>query len=209
MIIEKVRTPGDLLVIKDVFTEKELSSMWNEIDYYYDRNFFYSPELTLSAKNDDGSLKKRNLSLFVDGLYNQESRSLSAILEFTEQRLLCAETKDAMEELNPFHGIFKNVNQHSTLLNYYENDDYYDFHADSAVYSILTFLFKEPKAFSGGELIFSIGGSELVIDVKSNMSVIFPSSYQHKVSQISMEKQDLGKVLGRFSIAQFAGIRIF
>lgn len=209
MIIKKINSPGDFLIVNDVFSEQELSIMWNEISYYYNRKFFYPPELTSSAKNDDGSLKKKNISVFLDGLYNQESRSLSGVLEFTEKKLLSAEIKNAMEEINPVHGIFKNANQHSTLLNYYENTDYYDFHADSCAYSVLTYIFKEPKNFSGGEIVFSIGGSELTIDIENNMSIVFPSSYQHKVMPVVMEEGSRNKMLGRFSIAQFVGIALY
>ena len=208
MIIEKINNPGDILIAKEVFSSEEISIMWDEIKYYYVRNFFYPPELTLSAKNDDGSLKKKNLSVFIDGLYNQESRRLSGILEFTEKRLLSKEIKNTMKEINPVHGIFSNANQHSTLLNYYENNDYYDYHADSSVYSILTYLFKEPKYFSGGEIIFNINNNEIKIDIDNNMSIIFPSSYQHMVLPVTMEKQYCNKMLGRFSIAQFVGVRL-
>ncbi len=208
MDIQKITDVAEMLIIKNVFSEKELSEMWDEIRYYYNRQFFYPPELTSPALYEDGTPMKKNIAVFIDTIYNDDSRSISAVMEYTEKKLLSTEIKNCMQDINPVHGIFKNANRHFTLLNYYENSDHYDFHIDADAYSTLTYIYQEPKRFSGGEIVFRVRDNEIKIEIENNMSIVFPSCYEHKVLPVVMEKSDEGKMLGRFSIAQFVSIGV-
>lgn len=201
----------DIIIIENVFNQNEQNLIWIELDNYLQKNIFRGPEETGSATNPDGSLKKKNSSMFLDALYTQNGRLVSSILQITEKKLLSFETKKMLQEKNNIFGMLKAANSHTTLLNYYENSDYYDFHDDSSAFSILTYIFKEPKKFSGGDMIFKQkeDGEEVNIKIKNNMSIFFPSFYQHKVIPIDMKKEHQGKNFGRFSIAQFIGINVY
>ena len=200
----KVVDPISLVVFENVFEESQRKEMFLELSDHVKEKSLLSPDKTGSAKNEDGSLKKKNSALFLDGLYeSQQERDKSAILRNTEDVLLSYEMKLKLKEINPFYGILNKVNKHFTLINYYEDSDFYDFHEDESAFSILTFLFKDPRSFSGGNVIFRVSGKEFEVKVKDNMSVIFPSCYEHKVIPIKMNQISDKEPLGRFSIAQF------
>ena len=104
--------------------------------------------------------------------------------------------------------FFKNIyfNQDNTLLSYYENGNYYHSHTDKAFLTCLTWVFKQPKKFEGGNLTFT--DYDITIEVNTNCTVIFPSCIKHEVSKISMKKEDLDDLNGRICITQFFGLSI-
>ena len=92
-------------------------------------------------------------------------------------------------------------NKDFTLISYYENNDYYKAHADTSDITALTWLFKEPKRFTGGDLIFP--DTEERIECKNNKIILFPGCIRHQVTEINMEKQHQNQKLGRWCITQF------
>ena len=97
---------------------------------------------------------------------------------------------------------FINLNKIDILLSYYENNNYYKSHKDSAVLTFITWFFREPKKFEGGNLKFTDYNES--IEVKHNRCVIFPSFYNHEVERITMDINDLNKCLGRYTITNFS-----
>jgi len=194
----------DIIIAKNVFTQKEQEDIWNELHTISNNNIFLPPEKTGSSTYADGSLKKKNSAIFLDELYTSTGRNLSAILNYT-QRFFSEEIKNSIQNEKNIFGMMKKANCHATLVNYYENSDYYDFHDDECAFSILSYIFKEPRKFKGGNIVFkeNENAKEVEIQVENNMSIIFPSFYQHKVIGLKMEKEDMGKMLGRFSVSQF------
>ena len=209
MKIKNIETSFDLLVLEDVYDDNQTSEIWKELEMLIKSNALLPPELSGSAEYDDGSYKKKNKSLFLDFVYQENYRFLSPILKYTEEILLSPEIKDMMEKINPAHGILKVANQHGTLVSYYEKEDAYDFHTDNSAYSTLSYFYKEPKSFLGGEIVFDVNGEVVEIPIQNNMSIIFPSCYRHMVKPIKMKEEDLNKGLGRFCISQFIGINLF
>jgi Rps23 Pro-64 3,4-dihydroxylase Tpa1-like proline 4-hydroxylase len=202
-----VINPFGIVVIEDVFTTKEKGEIFLELSEYVTEKKLLGPEQTGSATYEDGTLKKKNSAVFLDNLYPFDQRDLSSILKYSQQRLLSHKMKETLQEFNYFYGILGLANNHYTLVNYYEDSDYYDFHHDDSVFSILSFFFNEPKSFSGGNVIFKINEEEFEIEIKNNMSIFFPSFYSHKVLPVKMhENINSESVLGRFSIAHFVYI---
>jgi Rps23 Pro-64 3,4-dihydroxylase Tpa1-like proline 4-hydroxylase len=101
-----------------------------------------------------------------------------------------------------YKNIFK-LNYDETLISYYENGGYYKKHDDQALYSAITWFYKEPKRFSGGNFYFN--DYEIEIKIKNNMTVIFPSFIQHSVDKVTLEEDSSDKLsgLGRYSMTQF------
>ena len=64
-------------------------------------------------------------------------------------------------------------------------------------------FFKEPKKFTGGNLILK--DFDLEIEVKNNMVIYMPSIYVHEVTPIVMDEKDRG--YGRYSMSQFLFVR--
>jgi Rps23 Pro-64 3,4-dihydroxylase Tpa1-like proline 4-hydroxylase len=203
MRVVDIDFPYDMLVLDDVYTEEQQGYMWQELEYLYKSNMFLSPDDTGSAKYDDGSLKKSNKSVFLSKAYPKEYYEKSALIMIPRTTLLAPEVTDLMYQKNPCHGILVNINKVSPLISYYEDQDHYDFHYDESAYSTLSYLIREPRAFSGGEVTFKVNEAEVTIPIENNRVILFPSSYPHAVSRIDMDEKDKGKMLGRFSISQF------
>jgi Rps23 Pro-64 3,4-dihydroxylase Tpa1-like proline 4-hydroxylase len=105
-----------------------------------------------------------------------------------------------------FGGYFSNTKTNSIMVNYYENDKYYKSHKDVSVITQLTWIYREPKMFSGGDLILTDMGE--TIECKNNRTIFFPGHYYHEVMEVKMEDEweteyKDKNYYGRFSIANF------
>ena len=69
------------------------------------------------------------------------------------------------------------------------------------MYTAVTWFFKEPKSFSGGNFYFADYG--IKIEVQNNMAVIFPSFVKHAVDEIILEQNNDLMGYGRYAISQF------
>ena len=83
----------------------------------------------------------------------------------------------------------------------YDDGCYYLPHHDNTVVSIISWLWKEPKCFEGGDFVFE--DYKMTLKCKYNSAVAFPGTTRHGVTPIKMEDQykDLG--LGRYSLSHF------
>ena len=77
-----------------------------------------------------------------------------------------------------------------------ESDRYY---VDTFQWTCLIWIFKEPKAFEGGDL--KLKEPEVEIKVKNNRMVFFPSCYIHEVTPLKMIEKKPG--YGRYCITHF------
>lgn len=195
--------PYDMLIFDDFYTDEEQEWMWNELSYLYNTDVFLEPEKTGSASYDNGASKKQNKAVFLTKLYPEEYFQQSALIMVPRMKFLSPEIISLMEEKNPTHGILRNINRVSPLVSYYENTDHYDFHYDESAYSTLSYFIKDESSFSGGELVFRVNDEELVLPVKHNMAVLFPSCYTHAVKDVVMENGMENRMLGRFCVSQF------
>lgn len=206
MIIEKFPNPFEAVLIKNTYSEDELLDIWKELDFLTRKNVLLPPEMTASAKNVSGEYLKNNKSVFLFQIYQKPE--ISPIISYTS-KIFSKEVGEFYANINPLHELFFSINQRSLLVNYYENNDFYDFHIDKSVYTSVTYLFKQPKNFSGGNITFKFQGKEYTQEIENNLSIIFPSSYLHKVDKINMQESNQSfSGLGRYCINQFGFIGI-
>ena len=102
------------------------------------------------------------------------------------------------------HWLFNHLdalNEDNTQILYYENNDEYKPHRDLARLTAITWFYREPKKFTGGNLRFP--KFDMEIECKHNRVILFPSSIHHGVEKVGMEEKDMGKKLGRFTMTQF------
>ena len=107
---------------------------------------------------------------------------------------------EAGKKLHPIFGFMDLCNHDSTLLNHYNDGEYYAPHRDVAVLTAITF-FIDDVGFSGGE--FEFADYDCRVEQKNNRTVIFPSAARHSVAPVKVPKN--GK--GRYSMAQFIMMR--
>jgi predicted 2-oxoglutarate/Fe(II)-dependent dioxygenase YbiX len=183
--------------IDDFYSEEELSLIWEELKF-----LTYSHKLDPPQKTgQQNPTMKKNDGIFLDSVYTD--RNISNILKVNRKVF----TKDVMKKYNDLSEMHENIfncNSDTTLISYYENNGFYKSHKDNAVITALTWFFKEPRMFEGGDLIFS--KSEEKIEVKNNTLIIFPSHMNHQVTSVKMD----GKAFsgnGRYCMSQFLSIK--
>lgn len=200
MKVDIYTDPFPYIRIFDFYSEEELKLIWEELEFILNDRIMGGPEKTGTAK-EHGIILKNNKGIFLDNLYSD--RNTSNIL--TVNRNLFLTIVNVLSECN--HWIFKNslrcVNWDTTLISYYENSDYYNKHYDVSSFTCLTWFYKKPKKFSGGDLIFP--DFNLEIEVEDNSLILFPSGVEHEVSEVKMNSEDIGKKLGRVCMSQFMG----
>lgn len=198
-IITKIFDPFPYLKIEKMYDEVELQLIEQELDFLNFEEKLESPIETNSAKKD-GIILKENRGLFLDNLYSK--REISNILK-VNRKIFNKEYLECYSSLSFGYKSILNCNLDTTLISYYENGGYYKPHYDHAFHTALTWFFRTPKQFSGGDLVFSEYNEK--IEIQHNLTIIFPSFVLHSVEEVMMDK-DLPRGLGRFCMSQFISL---
>jgi len=194
MIIYKIREPFPHLVIKNFYNQDELKLIWQEL------NFLTSPNKLLPA-NLNGSSEANHLSIVLDYIYS--NRSISNILTIN-RKAFSKEILDAFVELNPLLAHIHLINTDLTKIKYYENYNGYKKHQDLARFTALTYFYKEPKAFEGGDLYFN--DFDYTIKLKNNMFVLFVGALWHESFPVSLKQNGHITGNGKYTMTQFLNI---
>ena len=184
------------IIIDDYYDEVELQLIWEELEFLsYPIKLKRATEKSGGAVTN-GKLVKQNFHRYIDNIYSD--RELSNILAVN--RKLFIDDMGIMKQHG--HWFFKNINfTHDwTQVGYYENNDNYGLHRDSAVITSLTWLHKEPKRYTGGNLFLD---GEIEIECVNNRTLIFPSMITHEVTPVQLEEKYCNQRLGRYCISQF------
>ena len=188
--------PFPYILIDDFYNQSELDGIWEELDYLCHPKRMGRSSIERGAATMDGQSLKNAWDMFLDCFFT--SRDFSNILEINRKLI-----DQEIFKKHP-HWLFNHVsalNEDNTLIMYYENNDEYKPHRDLARLTCLTWFYREPKKFTGGNLRFP--RFDMEIECKHNRVIVFPSSIQHGVDKVGMEEKDMGKKLGRFTMTQF------
>lgn len=193
--------PTSYLYLEDIFSDEELNLMWSEIEVLTPS--LDPPGITGSAfyEDDDKTLKKNNMGLFLHETYARPQ--VSPIISHTE-KVLFDKLANKFEQNNWFYKTYRMCNWNTILLSYYEDGQYYEPHRDVAVFTALFWLWKEPKKFKGGNLMFTEHGH--IIECKNNCGILFPSAEEHQVFPVNLEEEYRNQNLGRYVISTFCGV---
>ena len=189
-------------IIDNFYDVKAQQKIMDELQFLNnDSRKLRPPEETGSAYDTNSRGEKhylkKNKAIGLDSIYGD--RSVSNIL--TENRkLFSTKVVDSLINLHPLFRYVKFATADSTLVSYYENSDYYKKHHDTAVITAITWFYKKPKSFEGGNLILE---DDLKIDCIPNRCVVFPSCTFHSVEKIRMKADITRENSGRFAISQF------
>jgi hypothetical protein len=200
MKITHLNDPFPHILISDIYEENELNLIWKELNFFIDK--LCDPIASGSAMDENNKPLKRGLGIWLDNIFT--SRETSNILSLN--RKIFGNYSEIFSKSD--HWFFKNIrfNCDTTLISYYENEDHYKPHFDSAYVTALTWFYKEPKKFEGGDLYFTDFNYQ--IEVKNNFTIIFPSTIKHSVSEVKMKFEDLNRNNGRVCMGQFMGISL-
>ena len=172
------------VLLEDIFTPEEVPQVMKEL-HRMDK-VLLPPHLTGTATKEGRPLK-----------YN-DATSLANLNWKSSLYNLCG--NHLFEELTQqipalwFRNSLTLCNRHSYMVSRYRNGQYYNSHFDRSFFSILIWMYDEPKSFTGGDLIFT-DYSE-VIECKNNTGVLFLGPIRHEVPPIEGE--------GRYTITRFS-----
>ncbi len=198
MEIKNFYEPFPYIIIDTYYNDAELTLIWEELNFLcYPSKLRRATAKSGGAQTPDGQLLKLNYHSYLDGLY--AFRDMSAILSINKK--LFANNYEIFRQHDSW--FFKNlhINKDNTQVGYYEENDEYKTHIDSSTITALTWLYKTPKRFTGGDLI--LPDYDTKIKVYNNRTFIFPSFIKHGVIPVSMKEQHRNTKSGRFCISQF------
>lgn len=183
--------------IDNTYTEEEQKLIMIELEFLNSKNSMLQPSETKSAVDPFGNVLKSNKALFLDSIYTD--RSTSNIL--TCNRKLFYLTLP-FDDLHPVFRAVKDCTKDATMVSYYENNDHYKPHADNSVITALTYFYKKPKSFSGGNLILGDKVKKSLEPIY-NATYIFPGLVTHEVERVSLDTSLCDSGLGRYCITSF------
>jgi hypothetical protein len=190
--------PFPYLLIRNFYEPSDLDLIWEELKFLTHSQKLHPPELT--GQPNKGM--KSNKGLFLDNCYTD--RDFSNILK-VNRKVFSLEVLKAYGNLNYLNRHVFLINHDTTLVSYYENSNYYKSHTDNAVITAVSYFFKEPRQFEGGNLIFT--EFDETVEIENNMLVIFPSFAKHEVQAITMDPSSPAfSGNGRYCISQFMSI---
>lgn len=193
MMIQKVTDPFPHLIIEDFYDQEELKLVWRELD------FLTSPNILLPANLDGSAYSANALSLSLEGVYRDTN--YSNIQRTHNNKILSKDIKDSFAELTPFHNHINSINKLNIKVKYYEDGHNYPKHLDYARFTGISYLYKEPKMFEGGDLYFN--DFDYRINIKNNMFILFMGGFHHSVEPIKLKQDAYITGNGRYSITTF------
>lgn len=204
-------------IVYDFYSPDELSAIWTEFARLgREQVLSANPEDTAGAYEDKLLIAldprqlnykkyiKLNYGRFLDEIYAAD-RKRSALLTFNQNVVRHdPDYKAAMTGGdNPFNNYLFHITYYTTLLNYYEQNHYYAPHIDGCCLTAISYFWKEPKRFDGGDLSFP-DFSDHPVPLENNSVLIFPSFQKHAVTAVNLkEGVPAGELNGRFAVSQF------
>jgi hypothetical protein len=203
--IALLQEPFPHAIIDNFYDENELKLIWQELDFYTFSTKFLDPMLTGGAKDrNTGEPLPKHKALQLDDIY-KDYRNISNILT-CNRKVFDPSITEAFSQLSPLIWEIKEIDQDHTLVKYYEDTDYYKPHKDSARFTCLTYLHKEPKAFTGGDLHFH--QFDYTIPIVNNRLIFFTGCIDHASTILNMNDDYKDKKFsgfGKYTITQFLG----
>lgn len=201
-VIKELSNKTPFVLVQNVFDEDELDSIYKELDFLQSREALWlEPKDSGAALDSENTPLKKNKGVWINSIYaNTEA---SAILTNNMKLYNSGVAQQIAMEHSWFEYFLYNA-EFTTLLSYYEDSDHYKPHRDHAVLTTLTWVYKEPKAFSGGDLVLN---DEATVACSNNVTLIIPSTCMHEVTPILMEDSWKNQGLGRYTITTFISVK--
>lgn len=194
MQITLCKDPFEYIIIDDTYTEEELKLIFLELEFWTLSKNLMNPKHTGTATWNDGTPKKQNKGIFLDHAYIE--RQHSNILKLNRKIYEIELTEPSI-----IFNFLKTSNYDNTLISYYENNNHYKSHKDASVLTALTYLYKQPKSFEGGDLLLT--QYDIAFEPWFNRTYIIFGAIEHEVTQVFMSADKLDKGLGRYCISNF------
>lgn len=205
--IEIYEVPEKICVVRNWFSEEEIKQIMEELQLLCDSNVmltagYNDPYAAVDLQKEP---LKRGQGVILNSFNNfgptQDIYNRFVNYQMT-QKLFNENFLDILKNKDIYYSTLKDSCIKSVLINYYENKGEYKLHFDMSEFTAITVLWKKPKKFEGGKLVFT--HEELDFNIDFNTLVIFPGKVWHGVTPIkTTEKLRRHDYSGRFSIVYF------
>jgi Rps23 Pro-64 3,4-dihydroxylase Tpa1-like proline 4-hydroxylase len=200
--LELLQEPFPHAIIRNFYTEEELSLIWRELEFLNSSNKLVSSEKLGTAKDPISQmLKSTSYGLELDMVYG-DNRNISDILTLN-RKIFKKDLTEKFASLHPLMGHIQHINLDRTKIRYYEDGQYYYPHYDLPRFTVASYFFKEPKVFTGGNLHFP--EFDYTIEIENNMLVLFVGCILHTSTPLKMKPTK--EKNGKYVITQFLDIR--
>lgn len=195
------KSPFPHAIIDNFYNQEELDNIFIEIDFLY-------PKLKTLGKNLGTAFDY----LLGDYISSGKAIALNSFYSCpTHSSIITASDKifssSLLFTLSGLHYLYDNVtklNWSDTLLKYYDDNDSYKSHQDSARYTLLNWFCKDEKAFDGGDLVFK-QFDNYKIEFKNNRAVFFNGVIFHESTPIKFKTKNTEQ-MGKFVVTKFMDI---
>ena len=188
--------PFPHLIFHNFYDDEELKLIWQELDFYTKPNKLFDVE---DYNGVVGYTQAKALQL--DLIYPTKYRILSNILQVT-RKVFDKQILEPFSDISDCCSQAKYCNWDVTKVRYYHNNDEYKPHTDNYFqFLAFSYFYREPKKFSGGNLIFPKYDYEFTCD--HNSLIMMPSWVEHGVGKVKIEDSDYYDGFGRYAITHF------
>ena len=194
------------VVIDNFYTEDQLGYIYKELAFLTKPTIMIEDKDKLEAAKDlDGNYITTKSGVWVDSVFQDWKHS--SLISFPMENFSKQDVYDKLLGHNPLYSLFYHCGARSHLLSYYENAGYYSKHVDAAVFTVLSYFYKEPKQFSGGDIVLhSIDSNKKVtVEALPNRVVVIPGCTSHEVTTINMTSEKLSGY-GRYCCSIFLNV---
>tara|TARA_A100001011_G_C14093023_1_gene749458 strand:+ start:170 stop:877 length:708 start_codon:yes stop_codon:yes gene_type:complete len=193
------KEPIPYLLAKNYFSDEDIDSMLTELRFITPKMNYNPPSGDIPQEKGEW---KQNNQIYLDDLYTD--RSTSTILNCMNKIYDDKDLIHALKSTSWFYNVWNYTNLDQSFVAYYENTDFYKAHRDIAIISIMYWIWEEPKSFTGGDL--HLTNYNIEIPMERNQLLIMPSSINHAVDAIQMNKEYENQEfsgMGRYCVARF------
>lgn len=196
MELEVVADPFPHVIARNALSLAELTLVWREIDFFMSPEKINRPGIDHGAYGLGGYTNSRAVDLAA--VYNRPE--VSDII-FSATQITRAMGGTAAEHWPHFFRAAR-LDLFITKLRYYHDGDGYAKHNDwRHEYLMFFYLHKEPKAFTGGRLLFE--DYDYTFEADNNTAIFLPGYVNHSVEPVSIPENDYWSGRGRLAITQF------
>ncbi len=193
-------TPFPHAIFRNFYDNHELGLIWEEL------NFYTKPNKLLDVEEYAGVVGSTNArAIILDDVYDN-NRSISNILT-ANRKIFNEETLEIFSNISDCCSLARDCNWDVTKVRYYHHGEYYKPHIDKAMpFLAFSYFHKQPKRFTGGELVFP--KYDYSFDCDDNSLIIFPGWVEHGVNEVSIQNSDYYDGYGRYAITSFFGFKL-
>ncbi len=193
-------TPFPHAIFRNFYDNHELGLIWEEL------NFYTRPNKLLDVEEYAGVVGSTNArAIILDDVYDN-NRSISNILT-ANRKIFNEETLEIFSNISDCCSLARDCNWDVTKVRYYHHGEYYKPHIDKAMpFLAFSYFHKQPKRFTGGELVFP--KYDYSFDCDDNSLIIFPGWVEHGVNEVSIQNSDYYDGYGRYAITSFFGFKL-